>query len=228
MWKRMLLLGACAAMLGGCGGLAEVKEQRELELPMEGISKLRIETGAGKLIVKGDPAATEIIVNGEIRRSKNVKKSKVVFELEKKGEIAELTSDFKGGFGFEYMNLDMTVTLPSDIALEIDDGSDNIEIRDVLAPIQIKDGSGELLVERSGPIMEITDGSGSIDLTETKGDLVLDDESGNITMKGHEGAIQILDGSGDIHVHDVQGDVTIAEDGSGSVKIKNVSGQVNQ
>jgi hypothetical protein len=209
-------------------------ESRNLQLSAEGISVLELDTGAGSLIIRGVDNAQNIQVNAVIRvaeeddeAARKYVASTVELTLVKNRDVATLDAGFDRKFwgGNPDSSIDVEVLVPNGIALEIDDGSGSIEIRDVNAGIWVDDGSGSIVVHSVGSI-SIDDGSGSIDIHTVAGDVSIDDDSGGITVEQVGGSVIIDDGSGSIDVSDVEHDLTIVASGSGSLSVENVRGSV--
>jgi len=230
------------------------QEVKELSLPAEGIKNLEIRCGAGSLEVVGREDLQEIQVTAEIvvkgereEKAKKFIRERMKLSLDKIGEKAVLVSKFKQShpvlFSFREKLINLTVNVPKNMPLTIDDGSGWIRIENIAGNVDIDDGSGSMrivnvtgelhLEDGSGDIraekikgnMEIDDGSGEIELRDISGDVKVDDGSGEIDMVEIFGNASIVDGSGSIYVKDVQGDVEVS-DGSGSINIDGVERDV--
>jgi hypothetical protein len=208
---------------------------KTLKLPAEGISKLGIDCGAGFLKVHGVDGLGAIEVRAEIRargidqdEMKKFIEDHVRLTLENKGGRAVLTSQIKdhGPFFFRDSVIDLTVAVPKKIDLSIDDGSGEIDVRDILGNLSVDDGSGELRVENIQGNLEIDDGSGEIEVRGITGDVKVDDGSGCLSVFDVGGSLTIDDGSGDIEVDGVGKDLILKETGSGGLHFRNVKGQV--
>lgn len=168
--------------------------------------------------------------------------------LERRRDAAWIEADLpdvRGGWRGEYVRMDLTVEMPRSLAADvrdgsgeimvrgieavrIDDGSGEMDIRDVAGAVVIDDGSGAIRVERAGSV-EIDDGSGEIDIADVRGDvLVTEDGSGPMEIRDVAGDVRIVeDGSGSITVVGVGGDFVLEDDGSGSVSYRDVQGRVS-
>ena len=230
-------------------------EQTEsLTLEVKGINLLEIDSGAGFLEIQGIPGLSRIEVTAEIivrgmRREKAQRfiEEKLELRLEKWGTRARLVGKFKSHFswfnwGEKLCNL--TVRVPEEINLSIDDssgsivihklngnlniddGSGDIQVSDVTGEVTIEDSSGDLKVTHiQGPVF-IDDGSGAIFLKDIAGQVRIDDGSGEIRVSRVKGKVTISDGSGSIWVEEVDQDVIIQEDGSGQVYLAKIKGRV--
>lgn len=237
----------------------EYIEEKTLSLSTEGIEILNIDCGAGFLKVKGIDGLKNIEVQAEIilkrvdkEEAQEIIEKYLKLSLEKKREKAFLKAgfDYSGSFFDRLFGenpqalINLTVSIPKRMNLNVDDGSGFVDIRDVEGEVDLDDGSGEILMEYikgdvnvedgSGELelieiegnVEIDDGSGELVLKNITGDVNIDDGSGELTVENINGNIRVEDGSGSINIDGVSGDVIILDDGSGGVSINNVSGKV--
>ncbi|MGD2245246.1 MAG: hypothetical protein PVI11_01735 [Candidatus Aminicenantes bacterium] len=230
------------------------EDVRNLSLSAKGINQLEINCGSGFLKVKGQKGLTDIKVEAEIvlegRSEKDAEefiKKYLDLSLEKRGSRAVLKSGFKSyrslfSFGSKVVNL--TVSLPTEMDLDVDDGSGYITIGDIEGNLVIDDGSGDIEIVNTKGDVDVNDGSGEIELEEINGDVSVDDGSGETKVEGVSGNVSVDDGSGTIVIRNIGGNVTVKDgsgsiiidgvekdvyipsDGSGSVRINNVKGQV--
>ncbi|MGI2133635.1 hypothetical protein ACRN93_20200 [Shewanella baltica] len=195
-------------------------QQRELTLDSQDLQGLIAETGAGSLEIIGVEGLTQIKLVADIYSNDD---SKVILTLEKKANKAKLKADFEqSGFNNYSPYIDLKLQVPANLALDIDDGSGAILISKMTADINVKDGSGELIIN-GGNNVSIDDGSGDIEVSQINGSLTIDDGSGAIKVTDVRGNIAIDDGSGNIEVANVQSPVTIT-DGSGDINVFNTKG----
>ncbi|MGI2137971.1 hypothetical protein [Shewanella baltica] len=195
-------------------------QQRELTLDSQDLQGLIAETGAGSLEIIGVEGLTQIKLVADIYSNDD---SKVILTLEKKANKAKLKADFEqSGFNNYSPYIDLKLQVPANLALDIDDGSGAILISKMTADINVKDGSGELIIN-GGNNVSIDDGSGDIEVSQINGNLTIDDGSGAIKVTDVRGNIAIDDGSGNIEVANVQSPVTIT-DGSGDINVFNTKG----
>ncbi|WP_413488279.1 hypothetical protein [Shewanella baltica] len=199
-------------------------QQRELTLDSQDLQGLIAETGAGSLEIIGVEGLTQIKLVADIYSNKDGNDdSKVILTLEKKANKAKLKADFEqSGFNNYSPYIDLKLQVPANLALDINDGSGAILISKMTADINVKDGSGELIIN-GGNNVSIDDGSGDIEVSQINGNLTIDDGSGAIKITDIRGNIAIDDGSGNIEVANVQSAVTIT-DGSGNINVFNTKG----
>lgn len=228
---RMILIALLSLSLAA---LAGADKTEKLNLAAGGIDRLEIDCGSGFLHITGKAGLSEIRVTAEIevdggRDVDEFIERNVTLRLEKRGNRAFLESKVDNSF-FSNRNavINLTVEVPQPMALDINDGSGSIEIRDIEGDIILDDGSGSLTIERVRGRVEIEDGSGSIDIDDVEGDLEVDDGSGSLTIRRISGSVEVTDGSGSITIDTVSKDVYIRESGSGGLSIDNVSGKVRK
>ncbi len=230
------------------------EDVRNLSLSAKGIDELEIDCGAGFLKVYGKQGLNTIKVEAEIvlegKSDKNAEeflKKYLDLSLEKRGSRAVLTSGFKeyrSLFSFRNKLINLTVSIPAEMDLDVDDGSGYITIEDIAGNLVIDDGSGDIEIVNNKGNVDVDDGSGEVELEEITGDVSVDDGSGDVSVEGVSGDVSVDDGSGSIIIRNVGGsvtvrdgsgsisidgvekDVSIPSDGSGSVRINNVKGKV--
>ena len=212
------------------------EKTERMSLSADGIDKLVIDCGAGFLYVSGDDSLRSIEVEAEIivigKSEKDIEdyvKNYVKLELKKQGSKAVLTSTFKNQFpriNFRTRLINLTVRMPENMDLDVDDGSGEVKIAQIDGNLWIDDGSGEITVRDIRGDVEVDDGSGTIDIKDVTGSVAVDDGSGTIKINDIRQNVKVSDGSGSIYIDNVIGDVIIKDDGSGSVNIQNVKGRV--
>lgn len=233
--KKALVMTVLALALGGT--LSASETTKNLDLAAQGIKRLEIRAGAGSLTVTGRDGMAAIEVKAEIA-ARHVRdddmerfiKDRVELTLEKRGDVAVLVSRVRDSnriFSFgDDGQIDLTVSVPKDMALDIDDGSGGIVVEDLAAAVRIEDGSGSIRVSRVRGDVRIDDGSGGIEVREVTGDVSIDDGSGEILIRRVGGGVTVDDGSGDIDIEDVEKDIRLINTGSGDVRISGEKGRV--
>lgn len=233
MKKIVVLMALLAA---GLGSLAAFETTKTLNLSTQGVKRLEIEAGAGSLTVTGREGLAAIEVKAEIV-ARHVRdedmdgflKDEVELSLEKRGDAVVLVSRIRDRIRLFSLGddavINLTVSVPKDMPLEIDDGSGSVVVED-LAAVKIDDGSGSIRVDRIAGEVKIDDGSGGIEIDDVKGNVSVDDGSGEILIRRVGGTVTVDDGSGSIDIKDVDKDVRLVRTGSGGVDVSNVKGQV--
>jgi DUF4097 and DUF4098 domain-containing protein YvlB len=257
--KKIVFLIVLLLLVGWSSGFA-AQSRETLTLAAGDLKTLRIDCGAGYLKILGVDGLEQIEITAVLHVSDmdddelaEYKKEFVTLKLEKSAAKAELTAKIEEEFTlsslFGHHNdawIDLDVRVPRGLALAVDDGSGDIDIRDcdgnleledgsgeirlenLKGQVNIEDGSGEITLAKIGGALKIEDGSGDIELVDAGGDVTIDDGSGDIHLQRVLGSVTIDDGSGDIEIDGVEKDVTIEEAGSGGVSIHNVKGKVRE
>jgi DUF4097 and DUF4098 domain-containing protein YvlB len=209
---------------------------RPLNLAADGILRLDVRAGAGSLTIAGREGLASIEVKADIivsgvddeDRDDYIKRH-VELELRRSGDRAILVSRIaESGFPFVFhkARIDLTVTVPKALALEIEDGSGSIDVENIGGAVRIDDGSGSVTARDLGGNLEIEDGSGEIDVQGVVGDVTVTDGSGAILLRRVGGTVTLSDGSGGIDIDAVGRDVLLRRTGSGGVEVANVKGRV--
>ncbi len=205
--------------------------RHEAVLDAAGATLLDIEAGAGWLIIEGKDDLAEVRIVGTACASRRSLLDAVKLETERRGDrliVVAGVDYWRHMFSWHRTaRLDLTLEVPSDLALRIEDGSGRVEIVGV-ASIALRDGSGEIRLEQVAGDVRVRDGSGSLSILEIEGGLtIVSDGSGEIDIAAVRGDVEIgSDGSGGITIRDVTGHVLIGRDGSGSIRIAGIGGDV--
>ena len=223
------LILSTVLMLNGCIDIASpshanVHQQKELKLSASSLKTLDIEVGAGGLIIKGSDQTTEISIMADIYTNSRSNEN-YEFELSDSGSTALLIAknNHTVSWGGNSPRINLVVTIPARMMLEIKDGSGGMDISNIIGSVNINDGSGGIKLNDIIGNVIIQDGSGEITLIEIDGDISIDDGSGNIYASGISGNANIEDGSGDLTVNNVKGTITL-DDGSGDINIEDAGG----
>jgi hypothetical protein len=202
--------------------------------PASGIEAALLETAAGILTITGTPGMSAIEVRAEFKCksgfSGNTERilDNLQLDMEVRGNTFYLKSHHRGNWNLGDSGwIDISINMPTEIALDIDDGSGSISISGINRSIKITDGSGEIELTRIDGSIQIDDGSGEIRVRNAQGDVDIQDGSGSIDLRYLGRNVQIRDGSGSINVDDVVGDLDIPSDGSGEIHAQNIQNNVD-
>ncbi len=129
-FSKSIIALTTATILSGCVFIAspshaDYNVQKELSLDANSVTKLDIEAGAGILHIVGVPATTEIKVSADIF-TESKPKNNYQFELKQSGNTAFLVAKQESNFGSWHgrsPRIDLTISLPADMELLINDGS---------------------------------------------------------------------------------------------------------
>lgn len=196
-----------------------------------GAKRIDIEASAGFLRVKG-VSGSQVRITGVARASRQNLLSEIRLVAERRGDAVFIKADIEDrnnnwGNNNDYRGLDLTIEVPSQIALDIEDGSGEIEIVGT-AGVRLVDGSGAIEMENIGGAVDIDDGSGEIQMRNIRGNVAVSDGSGEIVARGVTGNLTVEeDGSGAIEAYDVSGSFVVRNDGSGGIKADGVGGDLD-
>ncbi len=216
-----------------------LETERELTLDTKGLQEVLVDTGAGSLTVKGQTGLDRIKVSAEIIvdgvdddeaqewledymdlsvRNENGKAIVCArFGYQKNADCSAKKRLKNSWFGWNSeRKINLTVYVPANLALEVDDGSGHTEISDIQADTFVDDGSGHITVTNIQGNLTLDDGSGDLTVEKVTGDIFIDDGSGSIKIDQVTGEVKIEDGSGGIKVTNITKEVYI-DDGSGSI-----------
>lgn len=220
---KILSLSLLTMALSGCvihvqAQRANVTLQEALSLNSKGLSTFDIEAGAGSLIIVGEDNINSIEVDADIRTTED---KNYTLYLEKQGNTAKLVAKHNSSSGYwngSSPEINLTIKMPKNLMLDIDDGSGDIEVANINSDVRLDDGSGSVDLQKIVGNVNVEDGSGSINFEDIKGNLVLDDGSGGAYINNVTGNVNVDDGSGELTIENVGGKVTI-DDGSGGIKV---------
>lgn len=220
---KLLSLSLLSLAMSGCvinvkAQKADVSLQEDLSVAASGLTSFDIEAGAGTLTIVGVDDATTIEVNADINTTED---KDYILYLKKSGSNARLVAKHNSTVGYwngSSPEINLTVKMPSNLMLDIDDGSGDLKVTNINNDIKVDDGSGAASFEQITGNLDIEDGSGSLFIKQIEGNLDLDDGSGELTVSDVTGDVNVEDGSGELTIVNVSGKVTV-DDGSGAINI---------
>jgi Toastrack DUF4097 len=215
-----------AALADDC----EFRADRSLDVDASGLSLLKLDTGAGDLVVEGVPGLARIEVRGKACASDKDALAAIQFIQEREGATSTVGTRIpdKGNgwslFGGDYAYMDVQVRMPAGLKLDLRDSSGDLEVSGLVNGLDLKDSSGDILLhDLAGPV-NVTDTSGDINVHHIAGDFtVLSDSSGDIDVDDVKGSAVVQeDSSGDISLRHVGGDARVDRDSSGDIDFADV------
>jgi hypothetical protein len=201
--------------------------KREVTVSTEGATLIVIEAEAGSLRVNGRSGIREARASGIAWAGSNRRLEEIKLTGERRGTEVYIIVDIPDDDDDRWDDddqamLDLTVDVPDNIPVDIEDGSGEVE---VMGRLRIVDGSGSLRIENIGGPLKVTDGSGELRIERVRGDVTIRDGSGDIEVRDVQGSLTIEgDGSGEIDVQQITGRVHVEADGSGSIDARNIGG----
>lgn len=200
----ILMSGSASAWNDGC----EFSAERPLDIDAGGIATLEMLARAGDLEVIGRADQARIEVRGKACASSEALLQEIKLVQRRQGDrqTVEVLMPELGGWGNDQATLDLVLTVPARLHLQLQDSSGDIEVSG-LASLDALDSSGDLGVREIG------------------GDVALQDSSGDIEVRGIGGNVLVrVDSSGDISIQDVRGDAMVERDSSGSITLQDIQG----
>ena len=230
---NFLTLVVSLLLLSGMAVASEkMSFERQLTAPALDFETVEIITGAGTLRVIGG-SGEEMTVDATVTSADYSKMAEFVDEFESKmlfyikqqqGMIQIMAKPRKSMFNTPNIQINLLVTLPSQVNLNVDDGSGSLMIENISGRLNVDDESGSLRINNIRNDISIKDGAGSITITDIDGLVNIEDKAGAINMSDINGNVVIKDRSGSIEAEKITGNLTL-DDTSGDVTVKGLSGQ---
>ena len=225
------------------------KAERNLDIDPAGLKALALVLGSSDAQVEGVAGIKRIEVRGKACASEEEWLKDLTIDQERGGDrVRVTTSKNRTGthinlFGSSYSYIDLTVRMPVDLALEVDDGSGDADVSNVaslrftsgsgdlkahhvVGDVVVKVGSGDAIIDDIGSLNVERVGSGDIRASNSRGDIKVGHVgSGDVTFADVRGSVRIESvGSGDVGVRRASGDVEIGSIGSGDVTVDGIGG----
>ena len=205
--------------------------ERRLDIDAAGLKALALDLGSSDAHVKGVAGSRTIEVRGKACASEQEWLKDLNLRQERAGDRATVSTTKTRGmhinlFGSSYAYIDIEVSLPAGLALEVDAGSGDVHASNVAA-LNFSSGSGDLDADHVAGAVVIKVGSGDVGIDEL-GSLQVDGVgSGDIRANGVHGDVRVGHvGSGDLTFTDVKGGVRIESIGSGDAIVRHAGSSV--
>ena len=233
MNKQLLLAAVLIAPIYGYADDCRYSKDYDFSVDAASLESLRLDVGAGSLSVEGNAASNEVrVVATACANSRKRLDDLDLTHRVRDSDLLVRTERYRSGsffswlsFGNTYSYINIEVTMPSDLTLDVDDGSGGVEISNV-SSLSLNDGSGSILIDNISGNVDVDDGSGSISIIGVSGIVSVDDGSGPIRIRDSNEVTIIDDGSGEISIENIHNNVIIRNDGSGGISIRDVAGNV--
>lgn len=229
--NKLLILCICLFSTSLQAWFCEYEKEIDQVLDLEGSEMLTVLAGAGDLEIEGDDDTSVATIRGKVCVSEEdwLDESRVDVTGGSNAEIAvelpEISSSWSLIGGNTYAYIDLEITVPADLQLDIKDSSGDVAIEGV-STLSLKDSSGDVRLEDIEGSVTLNDSSGDLVMQDIEGDVTVDsDSSGDIRGRDIEGSVLVRrDSSGDIRFIDVSRDFTVERDSSGDITAKGVGG----
>lgn len=248
MWKALPLVLLALPGLASAADNCKFHAARNLSLNMAGVRAVVVKTGPHDFHIKAGSTAR---ADGRACASSQEGLDQLQLTQRREGDRLIISTEnernsWSGGwFGKNYTHLDVDVTLPKNVALEVGVGSGDADVTglaNVVAHVGSGDlivrgadtldagvGSGDIKAEDIGKLELGAVGSGDFEGTNIRGDVRIGTiGSGDVNLRKVGGSVDARNiGSGDLGVADVGGGLRVAHVGSGSVDHRDVKGRVD-
>lgn len=207
-------------------------EPRAARVDARGASRIIIIARSGWLRVEGKDGTTEVVAEGTAKAPRKDLMDQIKLTGTRSGDAVRIEveipdvkhhdwdSDWDNGPA-----LDLTVTVPGNIPVEVEDTSGELRVTGTAA-LDLDDGSGQIEIQDIGGALRVRDGSGSLEIENVRGDVTIDDGSGEIDVRDVTGSVTLRDGSGSVTARGVGGSVNVERDGSGGIRVVDVGGDL--
>jgi hypothetical protein len=201
--------------------------ERKAGIDTAGVARVEIMARAGDLTVRPG-SGTTLAAEGRACASSQAFLDQTQVHVRRQGDVVQVhvqVPDEMKGIGLMYASLDLTVSVPGDLPIEVTDSSGDMTLESVRVT-KVLDSSGDISARRLKGDVEIEDSSGDIRIEDTAGAVRVSDSSGDVVIRGATRVYIPLDSSGDIDVERIAGDVRIDRDSSGDIRIADIGGNV--
>lgn len=221
------------ALISGASGCRlrhlDLTADRSATLPSAGVHTLVVTSGAGWLRIQGHGGFDRVQARGVAHASSEKLLAQVQLTVVRSSDTVFVaattpldTSSVAGPAA-----LDLTLDIPSGVALDVTDASGETIIHDVGSLRLATSGTGGVEIDNVAGPLNVVDGPGDFQASNIHGDVHIRDGSGGIYLASVTGSVDIpLDGSGEIQVSDVTGSVHVGAKSSGEVSARNVGGDL--
>jgi DUF4097 and DUF4098 domain-containing protein YvlB len=228
-WIALLAVAPATAL--AWGDECDFRADRAAAVDTRGVEKVVIQAGAGDLNVTGRANAARIEARGTACADSQAMLDAAQIVARREGNVVYLETklpqddeNFSWGKN-KYARIDVSITLPVNIAVEAQDSSGDAQLED-LKSLQMLDSSGDLEIFRIAGLVDVQDSSGDLTIRGA-GSVRAQDSSGDLGVDEVRGDVDVtVDSSGDIQIAHVTGNVRIQQDSSGGIRIEEVKGSV--
>jgi hypothetical protein len=200
---------------------------RKASVDTAGATRVEIMARAGDLNVRPASGPT-LVAEGRACASNQNFLDQTQLHVQRQGDVVQVhvqVPDEMKGIGLLYATLDLIVTVPGNLPVEVTDSSGDMTLESVRV-VKIQDSSGDISARGLKGDVEIEDSSGDLRVEDTAGAVRISDSSGDIVIRGATAVHVPLDSSGEIDIERVSGDVRIDRDSSGDIRVAGVGGSV--
>lgn len=162
-------------------------------VPVAGQSRIRLDAGNGEIVITGQPGATSVRVNAELRVGSNVSRLDAengmnqlgVLVAEGSDEIFVQTVEPKNLVGRQFV-VNYNITVPSDIAVDVTQDNGHVTVMDIESSLFVEVANGNVYMSDIFGFATVTVDHGSIDGTVTLppgGEIMISTGIGDIDLR---------------------------------------------
>ncbi|MTI68976.1 MAG: DUF4097 domain-containing protein [Firmicutes bacterium] len=107
------------------------------------------------------------------------------------------------------LETNMTIKIPEDVEIDIENKYGDIDIKDMKKSISIKNKHGNVITSNIKNDLSIENSYGEIDLTNIEGNIEISNKHGEILTEGIKGNIKMINSYDNVIVKDIVGNVNI-------------------
>lgn len=207
----------------------DLTADRTATIPMAGVHTLIVTSGAGWLRVQGHPGFPNLQARGIAHASSEQLLAAVRLSVARRGDTVFVVATTPADTGSVAgpAALDLTLDIPSDVALDVTDASGETVIHDVGPLLLATSGTGGVEIDGVAGALGVVDGPGDLQASNVHGDVYIRDGDGAIYLASISGSVDIpVDGAGEIQVADVTGSVHIGAKSSGEIAVRDIGGDL--
>lgn len=233
MLRTVLSVSIALLPLTAAAAHCAFQAERSLDVDARALTVLKLDTGAGDLVVDGVAGLDRIELRGKACASDEKALAATQFSAQREGNVAvaatNIPASHGGLFGGSQAYMDVHVRMPAAMKLELRDSSGDLEVSGVRGGLGLQDSSGDITLRDLAGDVRIADTSGDIEVDGVEGNVVVDaDSSGDIEIEKVSGdALVHEDSSGDITFEHVGGSAGVDRDSSGGIAFEDIGGDAN-
>ena len=222
----LVIVGTVPGGAGLAASPCHFSADLEVTIDAIGIERLNIDAVEGGLAVEGHTDSSQIRVTGKACAKSEAAVQQIQLLSSTDGSDAYVEAKIPSrGRMFSNATLDLKATVPSRLALAVKDTTGEILVRNVAA-LQLRDGTGDIEIEGIPGDVAVTDGTGATVVRAIGGSLQVKDGTGPLSIRDVQGSVTVDDGTGEIKISEVGGDLRL-RDGTGDVEIADIAGSVD-
>lgn len=190
--------------------------QKEVNKTFDAKEILKISTVSGDCIIK-EGNANNIIINLKYTYSDDC----FEYEFKEGDNYLSIEEDFHGGNCKG--ESEWTIIIPSNISVEFNSASGDLELNNVDNYLNAKTASGDIEIKNVGKEVKITTASGDIIVENINGESEISSASGDVSARDCKDGLEITTASGNIDAYNILGEIVL-KTASGDIQLIGAKG----